>query len=592
MPLTSLSALNGVNISFIGTICLVSKPLCVRIKIMIKDLKVGQINIVNSNIRQHVILNSLSSFNFHIICIQDYWMDEIRLPISFHTSTPPTFGTVVHPSWEVFHPPSVPSSLPHVCIYVRKDIVALFSFSPIIFTSPHMYLLKFISRSHLPSFNIFNVYCLPGAGPNSCFRELLDFNIPISPTLIVGDFNLQHPSWGSPISKMTSKANNLCLYFASYDLFCINVLGVITHISPNSSYSSSIIDLSLFNAALSDLVSFFKWEAHSDFGFNSSDHLFIEINISLPSINPLSTQSSPSDHFSFQSINRKVWSEHFDKFSSSLIFSPLSSCSDIDSLCTILHNCFLSTFSSIQSSILEKRRSNTSSHSFSSLYFKKNKWWSPQLQNAHNFLSSISPSDPSYSQYQVAYKYLVLQNKKDHFKKIIENCSENNIWSLRSWCTKSRKNSFLPSINFRSGPAILPSDYAQGFTQEFFSTSLHFHSYSSLFLDSSPLTPRDFVPISLNEIQAALSPTSNSSSPGFFQILYKFIKFSFPSISSFLLSLFNSILDFSYHPFLWRKALMVVIPKPNKNDYSSSRSYRPISLLECFSKLLEKVIAT
>ena len=163
----------------------------------------------------------------------------------------------------------------------------------------------------------------------------------------------------------------------------------------------------------------------------------------------------------------------------------------------------------------------------------------------------------------------MLQNKKDHFKKIIENCSEDDIWSLRSWCTKPRKNSFLLSINFRSGPAVLPSDYAQGFTQEFFSTPLHSHSYSSLFLNSPPLTPQDFIPISLNEIQAALSPTSNSSSPGFSQILYKFIKFSFPSISSFLLSLFNSILDFSYYPLLWRKALMVVIPKPNKNDYLS-----------------------
>ena len=106
-----------------------------------------------------------------------------------------------------------------------------------------------------------------------------------------------------------------------------------------------------------------------------------------------------------------------------------------------------------------------------------------------------------------------------------------------------------------------------------------------------PLEPRDFHPITSEEISRALKSTSNSSAPGLSQISYKFIKYSFPYISSFLLSLFNSLFLFSYHPLLWKSALVVVIPKPRKADYSSPRSYHPISLLECFSKLLEKIIA-
>jgi Reverse transcriptase (RNA-dependent DNA polymerase) len=34
-----------------------------------------------------------------------------------------------------------------------------------------------------------------------------------------------------------------------------------------------------------------------------------------------------------------------------------------------------------------------------------------------------------------------------------------------------------------------------------------------------------------------------------------------------------------------------VIPKPNKPDYSAPKAYRPISLLECIGKLLEKIVA-
>ena len=35
----------------------------------------------------------------------------------------------------------------------------------------------------------------------------------------------------------------------------------------------------------------------------------------------------------------------------------------------------------------------------------------------------------------------------------------------------------------------------------------------------------------------------------------------------------------------------MIIPKPNKPDYSAAKAYRPVSLLECFGKVLEKIVA-
>jgi hypothetical protein len=37
---------------------------------------------------------------------------------------------------------------------------------------------------------------------------------------------------------------------------------------------------------------------------------------------------------------------------------------------------------------------------------------------------------------------------------------------------------------------------------------------------------------------------------------------------------------------------MVVIPKPNKPDYSNPKAYRPIALLNCLGKVLEKLMAS
>jgi hypothetical protein len=47
-----------------------------------------------------------------------------------------------------------------------------------------------------------------------------------------------------------------------------------------------------------------------------------------------------------------------------------------------------------------------------------------------------------------------------------------------------------------------------------------------------------------------------------------------------------------YHPRPWWQSTMVVIPKPNKPDYSNPKAYRPIALLNCLGKVLEKLMAS
>ena len=57
------------------------------------------------------------------------------------------------------------------------------------------------------------------------------------------------------------------------------------------------------------------------------------------------------------------------------------------------------------------------------------------------------------------------------------------------------------------------------------------------------------------------------------------------------MQLMDACLAMGYHPAPWRTARVVMICKPNKKDASSPRSYRPITLEECFGKVLEKVVA-
>ena len=67
------------------------------------------------------------------------------------------------------------------------------------------------------------------------------------------------------------------------------------------------------------------------------------------------------------------------------------------------------------------------------------------------------------------------------------------------------------------------------------------------------------------------------------------LKWAWDASPSWLTSIFNWSVSLGIHP--WKDTSVVIIPKPHKPDYSLPKAYRPISLLECQGKLLEKVIA-
>ena len=140
-------------------------------------------------------------------------------------------------------------------------------------------------------------------------------------------------------------------------------------------------------------------------------------------------------------------------------------------------------------------------------------------------------------------------------------------------------------------PACLSDDLGemtQAFKDRFFITD---HPDVDPFQteDPPPLMPRDLPPITQAEISAALATTSNKSVPGLSGIGYQLIKWAFASRPDRFLDIFNAAITLGHHP--WSDALVVVIPKPAKPNYSLPKAYRPISLLECCGKLLEKIIA-
>ena len=81
------------------------------------------------------------------------------------------------------------------------------------------------------------------------------------------------------------------------------------------------------------------------------------------------------------------------------------------------------------------------------------------------------------------------------------------------------------------------------------------------------------------------------TAPGNDQISWPMILKAIQTLPDFFLLAYQTLFNAGLHPEPWKEAIGIILPKKNKKDYSVPKSYRPISLLPCLSKLLEKLSA-
>ncbi|KAK8013685.1 reverse transcriptase (RNA-dependent DNA polymerase) domain-containing protein [Apiospora marii] len=75
------------------------------------------------------------------------------------------------------------------------------------------------------------------------------------------------------------------------------------------------------------------------------------------------------------------------------------------------------------------------------------------------------------------------------------------------------------------------------------------------------------------------------------RINWRIVREAHAAIPDVFYKAYKALFHSGYHPAAWKTAIGIVLPKRNKPDYSRPKAYRPISLLPCLSKLLEKLFA-
>ena len=215
-------------------------------------------------------------------------------------------------------------------------------------------------------------------------------------------------------------------------------------------------------------------------------------------------------------------------------------------------------------------------------------WWNQECGTLATDLRSTSNQDQG--NIHKALKKATTKAKRDWANEIITKAKGDELWKVAKW-HHGRHVSFIPAILTDQGLASDDPSKAQAFRARFFNdrppdVPVSFPD------DPPPFPPRVLSPITQEEIATALSGTSNKSAPGPSGQGYLLIKWAFLIHPAHLTHLYNACLHIGHHPQVWREASVVVVPKPNRTDPTLPKNYRPISLLECLGKLLEKVLST
>lgn len=193
-----------------------------------------------------------------------------------------------------------------------------------------------------------------------------------------------------------------------------------------------------------------------------------------------------------------------------------------------------------------------------------------------------------------------------YFDTIMHNTHPSRIWDFVAWTKPRRVDPSVGILDSDSCPADTPEALGHVFQAQFTPPN-PLPVDRSILNDIQQLPERSFPDISPPEIRDALRTTSNSSAPGPDHASWFWLKriitdesgpeFAANDASDHLntelpiLNFFNACVRFGVQPSSLKLSNTVVIPKPHKPDYSRAKAYRPIVLLNCIGKLLEKIIA-
>ncbi|KAL1446969.1 hypothetical protein WDU94_012254 [Cyamophila willieti] len=402
------------------------------------------------------------------------------------------------------------------------------------------------------------------------------------PCIIVGDVNAHHSLWGSPFND--PRGDCICSFLDNnIDIGILNN-GSHTHFNLTHRVFTHI-DISLVS---SSLLPHLHWEIHDDLHF--SDHFPILVSLT-PSSNLIA--DNPFRPWSYGKANWCRFRELSDRV------SHISDLPNIDQAVEFLNQTLLDSSScSIPKCVIRK---------------KCVPWWCDEIRTSIKSRKKAfrqyrrHPSDDNFILFKRcrAQTRLLIQSKRNIQWVTFLNTIDRPLDQRTMWKQLKRikgKYTYNPITIIKNSNNEIIGDtkeqceiFARHFSSVSKSSSYHpdfqtykFNSEKSNFINP-PLPYEPFnLEFKLEELQNALK-NCKSSATGVDNISYPMLQNLSPSALDSLLALFNQVWTSGSFPEVWRNSIIVPIHKPGR-DPLRPINYRPISLISCVSKTLEKMV--
>ena len=434
------------------------------------------------------------------------------------------------------------------------------------------------------TFTIVSIYIPPSQ--NFSLHDLTNiFSNINTPILFLGDVNSWNTLWGS--AKNNSRGDTIEQALTQFNLFPLND-GSPTYFSSHASFTN--IDVSCCSSQLTAIT---KWSISDD--LHNSDHfpIFIDLHLS-----PNNVTYKPLKKFLTDKANWFLFSSSVD----SELDKHIPPCSS----------------NKEGAQILKAVRTAANKYIPQSRPFPKRlqpPWWNKQLNELRSekmkawetFKKNMSTNNLlSFKNLNAKFKREIKKYKKESLKQFTSTINRNtpisDIWLKIKRFSNQHPSKTTNIIRHNDLTLTDPSKIADLFGSEWckyasnsnFSPEynkikeaysdrtllLHKPSQNALSIES---------PITLSELQNCLNHAKGKT-PGFDRVSYPMIKMLSSNSKTRLLNLYNNIFNSGNIPHSWKTATIIPIQKPN-SKIDAITSYRPISLLSCFSKVLEKIIS-
>jgi hypothetical protein len=170
----------------------------------------------------------------------------------------------------------------------------------------------------------------------------------------------------------------------------------------------------------------------------------------------------------------------------------------------------------------------------------------------------------------------------------LEGATSKMVWDFVKWYKHSRKRCHPLYSSPSSIPAPSDQDWARIFANQFFPDPPSVLP----FIPTDELDPqRPFHPLTRPELEKAILSPCKDMAPGPSNINYTMVRWAWNVAPDLLFHLYASCMEVGHYPVPFKHSVTTVVPKPNKNDYTSPSAYRPIQPIECLGKILDKILA-